>query len=98
MVLGKFDKEVKQVFVFGKQVPDCRTLDYDDIAMLNVSATQELAKRVEKLEARESHLAKLEQKAARVGALEREVADLKKMVTQLAEAGKAPKQTALATP
>jgi hypothetical protein len=35
------------VFVFGREVNDFRAVDYDAISMLNVSATQELAKQVE---------------------------------------------------
>ena len=34
------------VFVFGAQVDDFRTVDYEAIAMLNVSATQELTKQL----------------------------------------------------
>jgi len=37
------------VFVYGKKVNDLLNVDYDAVAMLNVSATQELAKRVEEL-------------------------------------------------
>ena len=33
-----------QVFVYGRQVDDFRTVDYDAIAMLNVSATQQIKK------------------------------------------------------
>jgi tmRNA-binding protein len=44
------------VFVYGRQVNDFRTVDYDAIAMLNVSATQELAR---KLAAQESKLTEL---------------------------------------
>lgn len=36
-----------KVFVYGRQVDDLRLVDYEAISMLNVSATQELAKRVE---------------------------------------------------
>ena len=36
-----------RVFVYGKEVNDFRVVDYDAISMLNVSATQELAKRSE---------------------------------------------------
>ncbi|MGA2245701.1 MAG: tail fiber domain-containing protein [Verrucomicrobiota bacterium] len=60
-----------QLFVFGRQVNDFRAVDYNAISVLNVSATQELAKR-------------LEQKSREVAALEQEVADLKKTVMQLA--------------
>lgn len=60
-----------EVFVYGREVSDFRTVDYEAIAMLNVSATQELArqnmaqqKRIEELESQrasvEARLAKLE--------------------------------------
>lgn len=39
-----------EVFVYGREVPDFHAVDYDAIAMLNVSATQELSKKVESLE------------------------------------------------
>jgi hypothetical protein len=39
-----FKPEGDKVFVFGREVDDFRTLDYDAIAMLNVSATQQLKK------------------------------------------------------
>jgi hypothetical protein len=37
-----------KVFVYGREVEDFRTVDYDAISMLNVSATQELNRRVKK--------------------------------------------------
>lgn len=40
----------EKVFVYGKKVDDFRTVDYDRIFTLNVSATQELAHKVELLE------------------------------------------------
>jgi hypothetical protein len=45
-----------KVFVFGKKVADFHTVDYDRIFTLNVSATQELARRVEQLEAENAAL------------------------------------------
>jgi hypothetical protein len=39
-----------RVFVYGKQCLDLKSVDYDAISMLNVSATQELARKVEALE------------------------------------------------
>jgi Chaperone of endosialidase len=45
-----------KVFVYGKQCLDLKGVDYDAIAMLNVSATQELAKKVEALEAENAKL------------------------------------------
>jgi len=100
----KFDGQTSKAFVYGKEVNDFRTVDYDAVTMLNVSATQELAKRLEQLESRESHLAQLEQKAAKVDALEEEMAELKRTVAQLAQTVKAAKmasapiQTETATP
>ncbi len=47
-----FEKEAAEVFVFGKKVDDYRTVDYEALSMLNVSAVQELARRVEALETR----------------------------------------------
>lgn len=38
------------LFVYGKEVDDFHTVDYDAISMLNVSATQEILKRLEKIE------------------------------------------------
>jgi Chaperone of endosialidase len=46
----------EKVFVYGKQCLDLKAVDYDAISMLNVSATQELAKKVELLEQQNSNL------------------------------------------
>ena len=43
-------KITNNVFVYGKNVKDLLNVDYDAISMLNVSATQELIKRVTALE------------------------------------------------
>ena len=48
---SKVGKNTK-IFVYGREVNDFRTIDYEGIAMLNVSATQEIAKKLEKLEER----------------------------------------------
>lgn len=48
----RWEEEIpERLFVFGKKVNDFHSVDYDRIFMLNVSATQELARRVEQLEA-----------------------------------------------
>jgi hypothetical protein len=52
----EWNTPVSTVFVFGKQVNDFRTVDYDRIYTLNVSATQELAKKVMALEAENATL------------------------------------------
>lgn len=79
------ERAPKSVFVYGKYVTDFRSVDYDAIAMLNVSATQELARQVESLHRSEARIAELETKAARVDSLEREMSELKKLVAKLAE-------------
>ena len=45
-----------KIFVYGKKVDDLLNVDYDAVAMLNVSATQELSKQVDLLKAANSKL------------------------------------------
>jgi hypothetical protein len=45
------DLQKGEVMVYGKEVSDFRSVDYNSIFILNVSATQELARRVAELEA-----------------------------------------------
>ncbi|MBL0138244.1 MAG: hypothetical protein IPP86_06900 [Bacteroidetes bacterium] len=49
-------ENVSQAFIYGKEVSDFRTVDYDAIAMLNVSATQELARQIVILQAENEKL------------------------------------------
>ena len=42
-----FKPEGDKVFVYGREVDDFRTVDYDAIAMLNVSATQQIKKELD---------------------------------------------------
>ena len=86
--VGSVTQEPRHLFVYGRQVDDFLAVDYDRIFSTGIGAIQELAKRMEKLETREAHLADLEEKASQLAALEQEVADLKKTVAQLAQAGK----------
>jgi len=51
--------DAEDVFVYGRQVNDFRTVDYDAISMLNVSATQELSKEIKALKAENAELKKL---------------------------------------
>ena len=53
--------EADRIFVFGREVKDFRVVDYEAIAMLNVSATQELAR---KLAASEAAVKALQQENA----------------------------------
>ncbi|NHM07317.1 hypothetical protein G4D82_08805 [Flavobacterium sp. CYK-4] len=43
-------KTTEKVFVYGRQVNDFHTVDYEALSTLNISATQELLKRIEVLE------------------------------------------------
>ncbi|MFH1499320.1 MAG: tail fiber domain-containing protein [Verrucomicrobiota bacterium] len=56
------------VFIYGREVPDLKSVDYDALSMLNVSATQELHRKVTTLEtelaARDARLKALEQRLA----------------------------------
>lgn len=62
----------ERVFVFGREVDDFRSVDYDAIAMLNVSATQELQRKLGALEQRVVELeAKDKARDARLSALEK---------------------------
>ena len=58
-----FKPEGDKIFVYGREVNDFRNVDYDAIAMLNVSATQELARKVE---AQEVELARLRAENAKL--------------------------------
>jgi hypothetical protein len=64
------------VFVYGRQVDDLRSVDYEAISMLNVSATQELAKQL-KAQAAELATVKAEREA-----LAKEVAELRTATTR----------------
>lgn len=57
-----------EVFVFGRQVSDFRTVDYEAIAMLNVSATQELHRQ---LDAKNAEIAALRQRVTDLEAKDR---------------------------
>ena len=63
-----------KVFVYGREVKDFRGVDYEAISMLNVSATQELARQVQALRKSEARVAELEHKVSRMEALERRAA------------------------
>ncbi len=59
-----------KVFVYGREVNDFRAVVYDAIAMLNISATQELARKVDALQI------KLDQTVADKAALQKRLAAL----------------------
>ena len=53
---SRLKSAVKEIFVYGREVNDFRSVDYDAIAMLNVSATQELARQLETVQAENAAL------------------------------------------
>ncbi len=79
-------KDGEKVFVYGRKVDDLRTVDYDALSMLNISATQELARKVAALE--DENRALKEQVAA-VSVLARKLEALEKAfaISPAGEAG-----------
>lgn len=79
-----------QVFVYGEEVNDFRTIDYEGLTTLNISATQEIAKRLAKQQAdlaavvadRDSEIAQLREQLARQQA---RVAALETLATEIGE-------------
>ena len=78
---GQVDDE--QVFVYGREVKDFRTVDYDAIAMLNVSATQEMKR--EKDAEIQALDRQLKEKDAKIAVLEAKVAAQDKRSTAQAD-------------
>ncbi len=54
------DSMIQDVFVFGKYVHDFRAVDYEALTTLNISATQELYKKIKALESQVQKLNELE--------------------------------------
>jgi Chaperone of endosialidase len=73
----------EKVFVYGKQCLDLKAVDYEAISMLNVSATQELAKKVDALEKENSDF---QDRAKRLTAVEeQDRGTISKQAQQIAE-------------
>ena len=49
-VVNNWEKAVDKIFVFGKQVNDFRTVDYDRLFTLGISSIQELSRKIDALE------------------------------------------------
>jgi hypothetical protein len=73
-------KLASKVFVYGKESLDMKGVDYEAIAMLNVSATQELAK---KMDVQDLKLAALEKENAELKSMAVELKELKALVATL---------------
>ena len=88
----------RQVFVYGKEVGDFRTVNYDRLFTTGLGAIQELAKRTDELETQKAQVAELQSQMAEMktqfATQQAQLADLKKLVVQLAEATKNSKLTA----
>ena len=83
-----FTADGDQIFVYGREVKDFRTVDYEAISMLNVSATQELARQVEALRKSEMRVTELEREVSDLRKLQGEMAELRKLVARITEAPK----------
>lgn len=70
-----FVSQSAEVFVYGREVADFRSVDYDAISMLNVSATQELHRKLLTLEKEAAG------KDLKIGDLSRRLEALEKLVT-----------------
>ena len=62
----------RKVFVFGEEVDDFRSVDYEGLTALNISATQELARRLQRQQAEADATARA--KDAQIAALRAELA------------------------
>jgi hypothetical protein len=77
----------ERVFVYGEEVDDLRMVDYDGLTALNVSATQELSKRLGLQQTQQSQLVEqLADKAAQIVALQEKLdAQQQQLATQRTE-------------
>lgn len=86
IIFGKIDSKPGKLFLYGREVPDFLTLNYDHIFVTGIGAIQQLHKHVLNDQTR---IASLEKKAAKVDALELEVITLKKQLAAQQEAASA---------
>ena len=78
------DSELKTVFVYGREVNDFHTVDYEAIAMLNVSATQEQQRLIdEQQEQIETQQEQLHVQQQRIEELEAQVAKINHLEAQI---------------
>jgi cell shape-determining protein MreC len=74
------------VFVYGREVDDFRTVDYEAIAMVNVSATQEIYRELTELKAENTELKKradlLDELARQNATMEQRLAGLEKLISR----------------
>jgi hypothetical protein len=98
------EQSPRKVFVYGREVDDFRTVDYDQIFTVSIGAIQELAAKVQALESGNKRIAQLEKDAAEkelkhkseISALHRELDGLKQIVQHMAAARTTPQNGAAA--
>ena len=78
--VAEWKEPTGKVFVYGKQVNDFRMVDYDRIYTLNVSATQELIKKVTDLEKENEILKSSKADVSEVNQLKQQINDLKELM------------------
>jgi hypothetical protein len=78
-VVKDWSESAENVFAFGKQVDDFRTVDYQQVAMLGISATQALHQDVQALKKENENLK--EQLQGEMKSLRAEVEQLKKVTS-----------------
>ena len=77
-------KAVPPLFVYGREVDDFHTVDYEAISMLNVSATQEQQRRIEALEAENEALKEQnEAQQAEIDALQTQAEQMEELEARL---------------
>ena len=88
-----FAEDAGQVFVYGREVKEFRVVDYEAIAMLNVSATQELNRlleaQAEQVRRQTTRITELEQQhqaqAGRITDLEKQASEIARMWQLMAD-------------
>jgi hypothetical protein len=78
-VVKDWTETTEKLFVFGKEVDDFRSVDYDAVAMLGVSATQQLHKELQETK-KENQLLKA-QFNTEMESMKAELAAIKKLIT-----------------
>lgn len=66
VIINVTDIKLERIFVYGEEVDDFRTVDYEGLTTLNISATQELSRLVKK---QEQHINQQNKKIARLVAV-----------------------------
>ena len=74
----EYNDDTDKVFVYGREVDDFRSVDYEAISMLNVSATQEIYRQLT------SQDGELKEQASQIAALNQRIAELEQRAAEAA--------------